>query len=214
MKISWSMTVGRRQVCVSLRQMDRTMHFRPFMSTLVPRLVTGLSSLVALTGCGGQDLFSELPASVGEVKAGEGVLSASIRISGGASTPFVADEVVASVGPSPRGRELVIYAQSSDLNETLAFVIDLGVATFPGTVDLSQHGVLYVEPGAGLSGGDLTFDGLPSGVLELEGLPTPGASISGRFNVSLPGYDPSRGSDDVSVQLDGTFMTQVVAHPS
>lgn len=192
------------------------LHLNTFrtLKSLLPGLFVSLGGVAGLTACGGQDLFSEIPASVANVKAGEGVMNATVRLSGGGATPFVADEVVASVGPSARGRELVIYAQSSDLNETLAFVIDLSAAVFPGTVDLSQHGVLYVEPGAGLGGGDLTFDGLPSGALELEGFPQPGTSVTGRFTVTLPGYDPARTTDDVSVQIDGTFMAQVVAHPS
>jgi hypothetical protein len=161
---------------------------------------------VLLQGCGG----SEIPVETAPARGSDGVLTATVRIGGSASSMFVADEVVASIGRSERGRELVVYARSYDIGETLAFVVDLNTASFPGTVDLASHGVLYLEPGVGVGGGDLLFDGLPQGTLELEAVPTAGAGISGRFAVTLPGYDPARPSDEISATLEGTFVLQVV----
>lgn len=169
-----------------------------------------VSLIVTLSGCAGADLPSDSVSG----HTSEPVLTATVRMMGAGTTDFVADEVVASVGSTARGRELVIYARSYDLNETMAFVIDLSQATFPGVVDLSQHGVLYVEPGLGIGGGDLTFDGQPSGILELDSNPTAGASIAGRFSVLLPGYDPARATEELSTQLEGTFLLQVMVHQS
>jgi len=160
-----------------------------------------------LVSCGGPELPLELPPARGN----DGMLTASVRIGGSSPTMFVADEVVASLSPSMRGRELVIYARSYDLDETLAFVIDLNTVTLPGVVDLSAHGVLYLEPGVGVGGGDLLFDGLPQGILELEGTPAPGSSVSGRFAFSVPGYDPVRPHDEFMAAIDGTFVLQVLA---
>lgn len=175
--------------------------------------VRGVVCALALLGvaCGGPELEGEggfTQSSVGPAP----VLGATVRLGSGAPTAFVADEVVASMGPaSGRGRELVIYARASDFGETLAFVIDLATASFPGGVDLSTQGVVYLEPGLGLGGSDLLFDGLPQGVLELDALPTPGALVSGSFAFTLPGADSGRGGEELAT-LEGTLSFQVAEH--
>lgn len=175
-----------------------------------------ISSLTALalcsTACGTAELSpEELGEEAGPGRTSDSLFTANVRV-GDSSSLFIADEMAASVASAPRGRELVIYAASTVQNETLAFVLDLSSASLPGALDLSQHGVIYMEPGMGSAGADLTFDGQPLGYLELEGLPTPGATISGRFNFLLPGGDESRVAEEQFVQLDGSFVLQVAAH--
>lgn len=180
------------------------------MNRLLNSALTALA--LCTTACGTMELSpEELSDEAGLTRPTDSLFTANVRV-GESSSLFSADEMVASVASAPRGRELILYAASSVQNETVAFVIDLSNATLPGTLDLSQHGVIYLEPGMGSGGGDLTFDGQPLGYLELEGLPTPGATISGRFNLLLPGGDESRVAEEQFVQLDGAFVLQVAAH--
>lgn len=178
-------------------------------ATMFSRILTGLLlTTVLLLGCGGED-----PSSVrSESPSNEGVLTASVRIADGEPNLFIADEVVASLTPSNRGRDLVIYARSYDLDETLALVI--GMEHIPmngGAIDLGRQGVLYLEPGLGIGGGDLLFDGAPVGVLEIEGVIAPDSVVSGRFSVMVPGYDTSRKGEELYATLEGTFVLTVLA---
>ncbi len=158
-----------------------------------------------ISSCGQDEVSSEVPLRPDS----DGALSAVVRVADGDPVPFVADEVVASLNPSDKDRELVIYARSYDLSETLAFVIDLDTTNVPGVIDLSTQGVLYLEPGFGLGGADLIFDGEPDGMLELDGSPEPGATINGRFLVTIPGYDTARPAEEIMVTLEGSLIVPV-----
>ncbi len=174
----------------------------------MPRLqiiAVALFVIPCVWGCGTEDAPSQVPLRTDS----DGALSAIVRVGDGDPVPFVADEVVASLNPTDRERELVIYARTYDLSETLAFVIDLDNASVPGLVDLSAHGVLYLEPGFGLGGADLIFDGVPDGALELEGSPVPGGTLTGRFVVSVPGYDTARPSEELLAVLEGSLVIPV-----
>ena len=169
------------------------------------RSVAILLVLLSLGGCGAE----EPPADESLRPDSEGALSALVRVGDTDPVPFVADEVVASLNPTDRERELVIYARTYDLSETLAFVVDLDNANVPGLVDLSNHGVLYLEPGFGLGGADLIFDGEPEGMLELDGTPAPGGTLTGRFVVTIPGYDTARPSEELLAVLEGSLVIPV-----
>lgn len=167
--------------------------------------LTATLAMLVVAGCGGPDPSAETEVDMDS----DGFLEATVRIADGDATRFSADEVVASLGSSVTERELVIFARSIDLSETLAFVIDLNKANVPGVVDLSAHGALYLEPGFGLGGADLIFDAEPQGRIELEGETEPGGTINGRFFVTVQGYDTARPQEGLYVSLEGTFVLPV-----
>jgi len=172
------------------------------------KLSPGLFLLASLSGCGGGGLDT-LDASIEPTAPPDELFQASVRIEDGPSTAFDADDIVAGVSDDGGNHELVLYARSLDSQATLAFVLDLSLGHVPGRFDLSEQGVLYLEQSAGVTGGDLRFDGSPEGYLDMGGELIPGTPLTGHFELTIPGFDSGRPDEEITANLEGSFVVQL-----
>lgn len=146
---------------------------------------------------------------------GNGELQAIIELGESGGTPFLASDCIhAALYSQGTQTDLVIHA-GSDLSHdaerlTLAIVLDLADPDLPGTIDLSQHGVVLMElDRAGET--QLVLDEDPQGTAEILGTLEQGQEINGTFGLELTGVDELGLA--VTARIDGSFTVVIEPLP-